>query len=72
MNISDFMTPNWGPVPEGGGEGGGHNLDQEDRLSFEQYFPGFCPYSFVFLFFSVGLENVEDLKKDLEQALEKV
>lgn len=27
---------------------------------------------FVFVFYSVGLENVEDLKKDLEQALEKV
>lgn len=26
---------------------------------------------FVFIFYSVGLENVEDLKKDLEQALEK-
>jgi len=26
---------------------------------------------FVFIFYSVGLENIEDLKKDLQQALEK-
>jgi len=26
---------------------------------------------FLFISYSVGLENVEDLKKDLEQALEK-
>jgi len=26
---------------------------------------------FMFIFYSVGLENVEDLKKDLKQALEK-
>ena len=26
---------------------------------------------FMFILYSVGLENVEDLKKDLEQALEK-
>lgn len=29
-------------------------------------------FLFMFVFYSVGLENVEDLKKDLEQALEKV
>ena len=26
---------------------------------------------FMFILYSVGLENVEDLKKDLQQALEK-